>query len=65
MASEYRLTDPADRERFYQLYLYAFNGQDSEARRRFFNARYAHGWIYGLKKWPAADLGALQSAIYR
>ncbi|KRN21476.1 GNAT family N-acetyltransferase [Lacticaseibacillus camelliae] len=49
MASEYRLTDPADRERFYQLYLYAFNGQDSEARRRFFNARYAHGWIYGLK----------------
>lgn len=46
--TDYRLTGPAAREQFYQLYLYAFNRQDSARRRDYFFQRYDHGWIYGL-----------------
>lgn len=48
MATDFRLTTPADREAFYQLYQYAFNNHDSPTRRTFFMDRYDHGWIYGL-----------------
>lgn len=46
--NQYRLTTPEEREKFYHLYLYTFNNTDSPERQAFFNARYAHGWIYGL-----------------
>lgn len=47
--TDYRLHTPADQQAFYQLYLYAFNGEDTAERRAFFDLRYAHGWIYGIK----------------
>lgn len=47
--SNYRLT-AKDREAFYQLYLFCFNGTDTPERRAFFDYRYDHGWIYGRKR---------------
>ncbi|MFD1392316.1 enhanced intracellular survival protein Eis [Lacticaseibacillus jixianensis] len=47
--SNYRLT-AQDRDAFYQLYLFCFNGTDSPERRAFFDYRYDHGWIYGRKR---------------
>lgn len=38
----------SDLNEFYQLYLYAFNRQDSEYRRKFFAARYKMARCYGL-----------------
>lgn len=59
MTADYRLTTDADREKFYQLYQYAFNNQDSPTRRAFFMDRYQHGWIYGLH-----DQDRLVSGLY-
>lgn len=59
MTANYRLDAASNRAAFYQLYLYAFNGQDTDARRQFFNARYAHAWIYGIQ-----HDGALTSGLY-
>lgn len=57
--TDYRLHGPEAREQFYQLYLYAFNRQDSPHRREYFFQRYDHGWIYGLE-----DGGQLVSGLY-
>lgn len=55
----YRLTTVKDHDLFYQLYLYAFNRNDSEYRRSFFNPRYEHAATYGIKQ----D-GQMISALY-
>lgn len=59
MTENLRLTTDEDREAFYQLYQYAFNRQDTPARRAFFMDRYQHGWIYGLH-----DQDKLVSGLY-
>ncbi|KRL12549.1 GNAT family N-acetyltransferase [Schleiferilactobacillus perolens] len=47
--TNYRLTTAAEREQFYQLYLYAFNREDSAHRQHYFFERYDNGWAYGIK----------------
>lgn len=49
----------AERDAFYQLYLTCFNATDSAERRKFFNFRYDHGWIFGKKAH-----GQLVSGLY-
>lgn len=46
-------------DEFYQLYLYAFNNQDSEERRAFFNDRYEHSKVYGLLNGDKLSSGML------
>lgn len=46
-------------DEFYQLYLYAFNNQDSEERRDFFNDRYEHSKVYGLLNGDKLSSGML------
>lgn len=48
--AQYRLNSSDDLEKFYQLYLYAFNAVDGPRRRKFFFERCRHGLVYGLKK---------------
>ncbi|WP_155286321.1 GNAT family N-acetyltransferase [Lacticaseibacillus zhaodongensis] len=55
----YRLTTTDDQLQFYQLYLYAFNGADTQQRRAFFNPRYEHALTYGIK-----EDGQLVSGLY-
>lgn len=58
MSNNYRLT-AEDENQFYELYLYAFNKQDSPARRAFFRPRYEHALTYGVKQ-----NGQLVSGLY-
>ncbi|WP_416353492.1 enhanced intracellular survival protein Eis [Agrilactobacillus fermenti] len=60
MAVSYRL-GLEDEANFYQLYLYAFNRQDSDARRAFFKTRYAHAQAYGIYD----DKQQLVSGLYQ
>lgn len=46
-------------DEFYQLYLYAFNNQDSEERRAFSNDRYEHSKVYGLLNGDKLSSGML------
>lgn len=55
----YQISAPADRDAFYQLYLYAFNKQDSVQRHEFFDARFNHATDYGIHAG-----GQLVSALY-
>lgn len=47
---QYRLHSMADYEKFYQLYLYAFNSVDEPRRRKYFFERCQHGLVYGIKQ---------------
>ena len=49
-----------ERESFYQLYLYAFNRQDSPARKEFFMDRVEHGKVFRIK-----DGEQIVSGLYR
>ncbi|WP_054680280.1 GNAT family N-acetyltransferase [Lacticaseibacillus sharpeae] len=55
----FQISAPADRDAFYQLYLYAFNKQDSVQRHEFFDARFNHATDYGIHAG-----GQLVSALY-
>lgn len=44
---------------FYKLYLYAFNGEDSEERQKFFNNRYDHSNKYGIFSGDKLSSGML------
>lgn len=47
---QFRLNSAEDFEKFYQLYLYAFNALDEPSRRKYFFERCQHGLIYGIKQ---------------
>ena len=49
-----------ERESLYQLYLYAFNRQDSPARKVFFMDRVEHGKVFRIK-----DGEQVVSGLYR
>lgn len=55
----YELTTATEQQQFYELYLYAFNKEDSQQRRDFFFYRYDQALTYGIK---AND--QLVSALY-
>lgn len=46
--SEIKQLTKKELQAFYQLYLYAFNNEDSAQRQAFFNDRYEHSHVYGL-----------------
>ncbi|WPC21490.1 GNAT family N-acetyltransferase [Pediococcus inopinatus] len=48
-----------DLDEFYHLYLYAFNNQDSEERRAFFDDRYNHSQVYGIRHRDKLSSGML------
>ncbi|MDF7638310.1 GNAT family N-acetyltransferase [Lactobacillus sp. ESL0791] len=48
--SNYRLNTTTDIEKFYHLYLYAFNAEDTPIRQSFFYDRCKHGLVYGIKQ---------------
>ncbi|MDM8278021.1 hypothetical protein QUW37_02150 [Ligilactobacillus aviarius] len=50
----------SERESLYQLYLYAFNCQDSPARKTFFMDRVEHGKVFRIK-----DGDQVVSGLYR
>lgn len=50
----------SERESLYQLYLYAFNRQDSPARKAFFMDRVEHGKVFRIK-----DGDQVVSGLYR
>ena len=50
----------SERESLYQLYLYAFNRQDSPARKTFFMDRVEHGKVFRIK-----DGDQVVSGLYR
>lgn len=58
MSEIHKLT-AKDLDEFYHLYLYAFNNQDSEERRAFFNDRYEHSKVYGLLNGDKLSSGML------
>ena len=54
------ILQPSERESLYQLYLYAFNRQDTPARKVFFMERVEHGKVFRIK-----DGEQIVSGLYR